>query len=251
MRYEVLGTLRVLDGDREFLINARKVQILLAALLSRPGEVVTTDQLITEIWGQKAPRRAEASLYVHVSQLRKSLDRPGGPANPIVTRPLGYLLDSPAEEQDATEFHRLLDDGRQALRELRLQEAVISCEAALALWRGPALDELPVGPIAGAYASSLTESRLECTELLMEAYCELGRHREIVGRLYSLVAENPLRESLYRYLMRALYLSERKADALEVYRKARATLRDEVGVEPGRRLQAMHQAILADSRVAM
>jgi DNA-binding SARP family transcriptional activator len=237
LRYEVLGTLRVADGGREILINARKVQVLLAALLSRPGEVITTEQLITEMWGQQAPRRADASLYVHVSQLRKALERPEGAPNPVVTRPLGYLLDPAGHEQDAAEFRVLLDGGREALRERRLTDAVAACEAALALWRGP----------AHAYANSLTEARLECTELLLEAYFQLGRHREIVGRLYSLIAEHPLRESLYRYLMVALYLSERKADALEVYRRARATLREEAGVEPGRRLQAVHQAILAGS----
>mgnify|MGYP001348598522 CR=1 FL=1 len=245
----MLGNLRVLDGGREVLINAPKVQALLAAFLSRPDEVLTTEQLITEVWRHRAPRRAEASLYVHVSQLRKALDRPGRP-NPIVTRPFGYLFDSASGERDAVEFRRLLEAGRQARRERRAAEAVSACEAALALWRGPALDDLPVGPLAAAYARSLTESRVECTELLMEAYFQLGRHRETVGQLYSLIAEHPLRESLYRYLMLALYLSERKADALEVYRRARITLRDEAGVEPGHRLRAAHQAILTGGAIA-
>jgi DNA-binding SARP family transcriptional activator len=244
-----LGTLRVFDGSHELVINATKVQVLLAAFLSRPGEVVTTDQLITEIWAEKAPRRADASLYVHVSQLRKSLDRPGGRSNPIVTRPLGYLLDQSDCHLDAVRFHGLLDEGRHAFREARPEAAIDACESALALWRGPVLDELPVGPLAHAYARNLTEDRLECTELLMEAYGALGRHREVVGRLYSLVAENPLRESLYRHLMRALYMSQRKADALEIYQRARVTLRNAAGVEPGRPLQALHQAILAGDEV--
>src|SRR5260221_14189978 len=92
VRYEILGPLRVVDEEGNSFISARKIEVLLALLLIRADQVVPTDQLITEIWGEWAPRRANAGLHVNISQLRKFLHRPGRPGSPIETRPPGYLL---------------------------------------------------------------------------------------------------------------------------------------------------------------
>ncbi|WP_422397571.1 AfsR/SARP family transcriptional regulator [Streptomyces acidiscabies] len=92
---------------------------------------------------------------------------------------------------------------------------------------------------------------MECQEMLAECRLRLGRHREAVGMLYALTAENPMRESFYRQLMLALYRSERQADALKVYQSVRKTLNDELGLEPGRPLQDLQRAILAGDRRLM
>lgn len=89
---------------------------------------------------------------------------------------------------------------------------------------------------------------LECWELLADTELELGRHRELIGPLYSLIAENLWRETFYRQLMLALYRSERQADALRVYQMARKTLNDELGLEPCRALRDLQHAILAADR---
>lgn len=249
MRYEILGPLRVVDGDTSSSISARKIEIALAVLLIRADQVVTHDQLMTEIWGDRPPRRATAGLHVYISQLRKFLYRPGRLENPVVTRQSGYLLRTGSDELDVRIFLDLVKQGRANVREERYEEAVHRFESALALWRGPVLGDLRDGPVVSGYTTWLAEARLECLEMLADVCLRLGRHRELVGRLYSLTAENPLCETFYRQLMVALYRSERQADALIVYQSARRTLQDELGLEPGRALREVQQAILsADNR---
>jgi SARP family transcriptional regulator, regulator of embCAB operon len=246
VKYELLGPLRVIgeDGSRAS-IGAQKIETLLAVLLIRSGQVVAAEQLMTEIWGDRAPRRASAGLHVYVSQLRKFLGRCGDGDAPVVTCPPGYVLRAGAGELDHESFLRLVDQGRRYAREGRNEEAVAVFEDALAMWRGPVLGDQCHGPIVAGFVSWLTEARLECTEMLMDAQLRLGRHRELVGRLYALTAEHPLREAFTRQLMLALYRSDRQADALEVYRSVRRTINRELGLEPCRALQQLQQSILA------
>ncbi|MFE6775205.1 BTAD domain-containing putative transcriptional regulator [Streptomyces sp. NPDC057702] len=245
MRYELLGLIRVIGPEDTSYITAHKAEVLLAALLARAGQVVTADQLIHELWGDRAPRRAHAALHVYVSQVRKFLRAAGDDGRSIVTRPLGYLLRVGANELDSADFQRLMDDGRERMRLGRHEQALRSFQSALALWRGPAFDDARDGPIVNASATWLEETRLQCLELLVAEYLTLGRHREIVGQLYALISDHPLRETFYRYLMMALYRSERQAEALMVYRAACGRLNDELGLEPCRPLRDLHQAILA------
>ncbi|MFF3838309.1 BTAD domain-containing putative transcriptional regulator [Streptomyces sp. NPDC001930] len=228
--------------------------MLFAALLARCDQVITTDQLIREIWGDAPPRRATAALHVYVSQLRKFLKASGSgetrTQSPIVTRPLGYMLCIGSDEMDVNDFRSLMDEGRDLHHQGEYGEAVFVLEQALRIWRGAALADLQEGIITYAYANWLEETRLECTETLIEACLQLGRHREVVGRLYALTAQYPLRENFYRHLMQALYRADRQADALAVYQTARARLREELGLEPCRTLQQLNHDILAgDTRI--
>ncbi len=141
---------------------------------------------------------------------------------------------------------QLVNQGRALSKERRYEEAAACLEDALGLWHGPALGDLSNGPIIDGFVAWLMEARMECTEMLAEAQLQLGRHRELVGRLYSLAAENPLREAFYRQLMLALYRSNRQAEALKVYQMARKTLNDELGLEPCRGLRDLQRAILTD-----
>ncbi|TYB45388.1 AfsR/SARP family transcriptional regulator [Actinomadura chibensis] len=248
MRYELLGPMRLVDGTGTSAISARKVETVLAVLLIRSDQVVSFDRLMAEIWGDGLPRRATAGLHVYVSQLRKFLRRPGRTDSPVATRVSGYILHKGVDEIDFHVFLQLMNQGRAHLRECRHAEAIACFDDALNLWRGPVLGGLRSGPIVDGFVTWLTESRLECMELMIDAQLQLGRHRELVGRLYSLVAENPLRETFYRQLMLALYRSERQADALKVYQTARYTLSQELGLEPCRALQDLQRAILAGDR---
>jgi DNA-binding SARP family transcriptional activator len=248
MKYEVLGPLRLIDEGNISSISARKVEIVLSVLLIRSDQVVAFDQLMAEIWGDRLPRRATAGLHVYISQLRKFLRRPDQADNPVVTRQPGYVLHKGADEIDFHVFLQLMNQGRAHVREFRHEEAASCFERALALWRGPALGDLRSGPIVDGFVTWLTEARLECLEMLTDAHLQLGRHRELVGQLYSLTSENPLREAFYRQLMLALYRSERQADALKVYQAARETLNDELGLEPCRALQDVQRAILIGDR---
>lgn len=244
MRYEILGPLRLVDGGVTSAPSARKMAVVLGALLVRAEQVVSAEQLMAEIWHDDPPRSASASLYVHISQLRKFLHRPGRP-NPIATRRPGYLLHIGADEFDVHDFQDLAEIGRRHVRTGRHEEAAHCFDEALRLWRGPALGDLRDGPIGASFTTWLEETRLECLELRIESGLALGRHRELVGRLYSLTSENPLRETFHHQLMLALYRSERQADALAAYQAARAVLNEQLGLEPGRALRHLQQAILA------
>jgi DNA-binding SARP family transcriptional activator len=244
VRYELLGDLRVVDGPDISSIGAQKVEILLATLLADADHVVSGNQLMSEIWGEQQPRRALAGLHVYVSELRKFLHRPDREQGPIVTRSPGYVLRLNGDELDSEVFLALAGLGRRLVREQRYGEAQERLEKALSLWRGPALGDLGQGPVLSSFATRLTETRLECLELLVDVRLQCGQHRELIGLLYTLTTENPLREAFHRQLMLALYRSERRADALKVYHSARCVLIDELGLEPCAPMRDLHEAIL-------
>jgi DNA-binding SARP family transcriptional activator len=217
---------------------------LLAVLLIRSDQVVSTDKLIAEIWGEEMPRRAMAGIHVYISQIRKFLSTFGKVEGRIVTRPRGYMLRLGTDELDYQAFLREVALGREHSRVGRHEKAASCFEGALAMWRGPVLGEMCYSPIVSGFATRLTEARVECNEMLIDAELVLGRHRELVGLLYALCADYPLHEAFYRQLMLALYRSDRQADALSVYQLARTTLNDELGLEPCRALQEIYQSIL-------
>jgi SARP family transcriptional regulator, regulator of embCAB operon len=244
VRYELLGNVRVVDPEGASTPGARKIELLLAALLARANRVVTGDQLMEEIWGARLPRRATAGLHVYISELRKFLRRPERPEGPIFTRSRGYMLSLGEDSLDSLEFMDLVDAGRGHLRAGRHEEAADAFERGLALWRGPVFDGVDGGPLVRSFCIRLNEARTECTELIVDTQLQLGRHRELVGLLYTLTDENPLHEAFHRQLMLALYRSERRADALKVYESARRALIDELGVEPCPQLRDLHVTIL-------
>ena len=224
MEFRLLGPVGVLRDGVALPLPRRKQRALLAALLLRPGETVPVDRLVDQLWGGRAPATAVGSLHNLVSQLRRVLGD-----GVLVTRPPGYAFAQPKELVDLWEFERLLAAGRP--------------REALALWRGPALADLAGEPFAEAEAPRLEERRLLAWEALFDRDLAAGRGSELVADLERLVAEHPLRERFAAQLMRALYQAGRQADALEAYRRTRATL-DELGVEPSRELQELQTAIL-------
>ncbi|WP_218579169.1 AfsR/SARP family transcriptional regulator [Phytohabitans houttuyneae] len=240
----MLGPIRVLDGDTAHEVSARKIEVLLAVLLVRAGQVVAPGQLMTEIWGEDLPRRATAGLHVYISQLRKFLARPGQADSPIVTTQPGYVLRLGSDQLDVQDFKRLVADGRASRRAGLPEQAFTRYQEALALWRGPALGDQRSGPVLTAFAGWAELARLECAEELVECAFDLGRHREYVGYLYAMTTENPFREAFYRQLMLALYRSGCQAEALQVYQTARSVLNDEFGLEPCRTLRDLQRAIL-------
>src|SRR5256885_7386770 len=120
---------------------------------------------------------------------------------------------------------------------------------ALSLWRGAALAGTPGGLIEAA-AAGLDEQRLAVLEECLSLDLALGRDQEVVAELAGLVAEHPLRERVRGLLMQALYRSGRRAEALEVYRRGRQILVEELGLEPGAELRDLERAILADDPLA-
>ncbi|MFI6054685.1 BTAD domain-containing putative transcriptional regulator [Streptomyces violascens] len=250
MKFEILGGLRVVDGDQCLVPNARKVRTVLTALLIRVNEVVSTEQLMYEVWEENPPRRARTALHVYMSKLRKFLARPDTDENPILTQSPGYLIRVPYGGLDLDVFRRLTQQGRAHAHAQRHGEATVALQSALDLLHGEELDRLEGGTITTGFVTWLKEVRLESLELLIESNLALGRHRESVSLLQSLTARHPLHEAFYRQLMIALYRSDRRAEALQAYQTARSTLRAELGLDPCPALfELQHAILLADERL--
>jgi DNA-binding SARP family transcriptional activator/tetratricopeptide (TPR) repeat protein len=222
MEFRLLGPVEVVEHGRPLALGARQ-RALLAVLLVHANEVVSAERLIEAMWRGEPPVTAQTALQVHVSRLRKLLG-----AQRIVTRAPGYRLMVGAGEVDSERFERLFADGRAA--------------DALALWRGRALAEFESEQWAASEAARLQELRLSAEEERIEAL--LVRGGSPVAELEVLVRAEPLRERRRGQLMRALYRSGRQADALAVFQQTRTTLIEELGIEPGRLLQGLEQAIL-------
>jgi DNA-binding SARP family transcriptional activator/class 3 adenylate cyclase len=233
--FSILGPLEVRRDGVPVALGGQKQRALLAALLVRAREVVSTDRLIDDLWGEQPPRTAATSLQNFVSQLRKAL----GPEI-LVTRAPGYVLDVPAESIDAARFDR-------ALARARTQDPVERLETlarALELWRGEPLAEFTYAPFAQSEVRRLEELRLMAIEERVDAELALGRQSEVIGELETLVGQNPLRERLRAQLMLALYRSGRQAEALQAYQAARVALVEGLGIEPGPALQSLQASIL-------
>ena len=239
MEFRILGPLEVWDEGREVSLGGPKPRALLAVLLLHLNEVVPTDRLIDELWGEDSPEDAAAALRVNVSRLRKAL-----PQDVLTTRAPGYVIRVEPDELDLHRFERLVDEGRSLLARALAADAAERLRDALSVWRGPALADFIYEDFAQAAISRLEEIRLAAVELRVDADLALGRHDELVGELEALVAEHPLRERLRSYLMTALYQSGRQAEALDAYQEARRALVDELGIDPSPALQELERAIL-------
>ncbi len=238
--FRILGPLEVTAGGAPVAISGRNQRSLLTLLLLRANETVSTERLITEIWGERPPKTAGTSLQNAVSQLRKAL----GP-DVLMTRPPGYVLVVPPNQFDLGRFERLLRDARAAdgpERGRLLGEALL-------LWRGPALADSELESFAVGESQRLEELHLVATEEWLDIQLELGRHAEVIADIESLVRTNPLRERLRAQLMLALYRTGRQADALKAYHEGRRVLVDDLGIEPSRGLQQLYAQILRQERV--
>jgi DNA-binding SARP family transcriptional activator len=247
MDFRILGPLEVRDGDRVVALGGTRQRAVLAVLLLHANQAVSSDRLIDELWGDEPPKAAAASIRVFVSELRKALEPGRGlrdSGQVLRTQSPGYVIRIDPGQLDLGRFERLLEEGRRALAEGVPETAAEILRDALSSWRGPALADFAYEPFAQAAIARLAELRLTAIELRAEADLALGRHSELVGELEALVAEHPLREHLRRQLMLALYRSGRQSEALDVYRQARSSLIDELGIEPSPVLQELERAIL-------
>jgi DNA-binding SARP family transcriptional activator len=233
MEFRILGTLEVREGGAPVALGGAKQRAVLAVLLLSANEVVSTELLIEALW-EEPPAKATKAVQVYVSRLRKAL----GGTMPS-SRPPGYLLELSPEQFDLARFRRLREEARHDS-----SRAAEKLAEGLALWRGPVLAEFVDEPFARVERLRLEEERLEAVEEWIEAELALGRHPAVAGELERLVAMHPLRERLRGQLMLVLYRCGRQAEALAAYREGRRGLVEELGIEPGRALRELEQAIL-------
>jgi DNA-binding SARP family transcriptional activator len=225
---------------------------LLALLLTRRDDIVSADAALQALWPGRPPKDPRNALQLAVSRLRKALaDGPGDAAglhqraaDVVVGIAGGYSLRLPSGWADADRFETLVQAGRAQLARNEAADAAGTLRRALGMWRGPAFADVRDEPFAQASIGRLDELRIAATADRIDADLALGRHAQLVGELESLVGLHPLRERLGAQLMLALYGSGRQSEALAVYRQARRTLIEELGVEPSRELRDAQQLVL-------
>lgn len=242
LRFEVLGPVRAWRGDAEVELGSPQQRAILGILLLRNGAVATSDQLVSAIWGETAPRAAVGMVRSYVSRLRRVLGD-GSEETVIKSVAGGYGLPVEPGVLDVTDFERRVGVAREARHTGDLTTEADELRAALALWQGT-----PLAGVRGEYAEQervrLFQLRLSAIEDLAAADLELGRHVEASAALVPVVIEQPLRERPRELLMLALYRSGRQAEALEVYQESQRLLADELGLDPGPELQEMQRRIL-------
>jgi DNA-binding SARP family transcriptional activator/class 3 adenylate cyclase len=239
MDFRILGPLEVHDAGRELQLRGGKQRALLALLVVNANRTVALDRIVDDLWGEDVPDSAHKMVQIYVSRLRKVLG-----ADVLHTRPPGYVLQLEADDVDLHRFERLLASARANLDAGRAEEAAGEFRVALDLWRGPALAEFSSEPFAAAESMRLEELHLSAIEGRLEADLLLGRHGDVVGELDALLARHPLRESLRRQHMLALYRSGRQAEALSAYRDRRSELADQLGIEPSPALRELERKIM-------
>ncbi len=252
MRFHILGPIEAHDGDRSLPLGGPQQRAVLGLLLTQQNQVVSTDRIAAQLWGERPPAKARSLVQGCVAGLRRTLRAAGDGV--LQTRPPGYLLRIQPGDLDLDRFEELVASADRLAAEgsrTALQRGAGDLRAALLLWRGPAFDGIEVEACV-AEAARLAERRLIVLEKRVDIDLRLGgRAGELCAELQVVVRDHPLRERLWRLLITALYLAERQAEALEAYRQLRRSLVDELGVEPGAALQQLHSTILAGAEVPM
>lgn len=253
MKFGIMGPLFVVVDGTTVTPSAPKLRKLLAILLLHADKPVSIFSLMRMMWDGEPPATAVATIQTYVLQLRKllaeALDVPVAEVarDVLTTRVSGYQVRPGPGGLDLADYRRLLSAGRQALDDGQAGPGIADLSSALDLWRGPALADVPTGPALEPTIRQLHESRLLALEYCVEAEIALGRYREAIMKLTADTHEYPTHEGLCGQLMRALYLSGRRAEALQLFHRLRNTLIVETGLEPGRRVQRLQHAMLTDT----
>lgn len=238
----VLGPVTAEHDGRRIPLRGSRERSVLGVLALAAGRRVAVDRLIELLWADEPPARARAAIHTYVSRVRYALAAYGTQGERLLVRDgNGYLMTVDPGAVDAHQFQALFDRARAtidpAARSGLLGEA-------MALWQGPAFANIEPPAVRERLAGQLNQLRLSAARLRFETELTRGRHEQIIDELAALHAEVPFDEAVAEQWMLALYRSGRRSEALEVYRRTRAVLAAELGLEPGDRLCRLEAAML-------
>jgi DNA-binding SARP family transcriptional activator/tetratricopeptide (TPR) repeat protein len=244
MWLRVLGPVQVWDGAAWVRPPRSQLRLLLAFLALSAGQAVLVDDLIDLFWEERPPPSARASMQILVVRLRKALA--GLPGCALERYGEAYRLRVAPDEVDMHWSRSLVRSAREARDEDR---AIAAFGQALALWRGPALADVPGTARVEAIRAGLAEEHLSAVQDRFGCLLAAGRDGQAAAEIPLVLASHPLAERLAGMLMIAWYRCGRQADALRVFRDLRGRLAGELAVEPGPELQRLHQRILSGDPV--
>jgi DNA-binding SARP family transcriptional activator len=250
LKFSILGALQVrtVSGPAEICGDLQRT--LVQTLLVSEGQPVSGESLVEEMWGEAVPDNQANALQAHVSRLRRKLRalEPDRPASRVTIHPAGSRLSVGEGELDAAEFVRTVRQAEAAAAHEPGRTARMLGEA-LALWRGPVFGGFPGGTLCQQAGARYEEHRIRAMELLCDAELRRGRHASVLAELAEAHTNHPLRERFCEQLMIALYCSGRQADALDVFRRMRGRLDEELGIQPSPALRRIEMAILSHDPV--
>ena len=245
MKFNVLGPLEITSNGKPVTLNAKRPRTLLVILLLHSARIVSMEQIIDGLWAQDPPRSAVENVRTYVSQLRHILSESGDGGARLESHPGGYRLTVAPDQVDLERFTALADSGRQALQANDFARSARLLDEATRLWRGSPLHELEHSPAIRAKTIALEEHRWRVQADWIRARLALGDHLQLVATLRELLGERPLEETLWCFLMTALYQSGRTGEALTVFSEARSVFVGELGIEPGPQLRNLQAKVLA------
>ena len=243
--FGVLGPLQMTVNAAPVTLGTPKLRAVLAMLVMNRNRPVSTDSLITAAWEEGPPAEARASLHSYISNLRKLVSTAGAdPKQVLVNAPPGYRLNAADADCDIGRCVVEKAAGVHAAAAGRFEEASRHLTDALAEWRGPVLDDLRTFQFVDVFATALTEDKVEAHTARAGAEIACGRAYAVISELESLTVEYPYREPLWAQLITAFYAAERQSEALDAYQRLKTTLAEDLGIDPGPTVRALHEKIL-------
>jgi DNA-binding SARP family transcriptional activator len=250
VEFGLLGPLLVTVAGMPVALGTPKQRAVLAALLINRNRAVSTDSLVNAAWDESPAPAVRASLHSYVSNLRRILGGADADAHAVLASvPPGYRLSTADNACDLDRFAANKTAGIRAAAAGQFEQASSHLAAALAEWRGPVLDDLRDFAFVEVFATALTEENVWAHTAYAEAEIACGRAYAVIGELERLAAEHPYHEPLWAQLMTAYYVAERQSDALEAYRRLKAVLAEDLGIDPGPTVESLLGRMLRQERL--
>jgi DNA-binding SARP family transcriptional activator len=249
IEFGVLGPLRLSIGGAWVPLGTPKQRAVLALLVVNANRPVNIDTLIGAAWNQRPPPGARATLHAYISNLRRLMTNAGIDRGLLANAPPGYLLAISPDQSDLGRFRTEKDVGLHAAAAAQFEQAGRHMSDAIAQWRGPFLEDLREFQFVETLAAALEEEKVVAHTAHVEAQIACGRPDAVTIQLETLIGEHPYREPLWAQLVTAYYLAGRQSDALDAYLRLKASLAEDLGIDPGHQLRELYEKVLRQEPV--